>query len=70
MKRPKEAQQPDPSALTDDECDFIIQRIGWMLRDAVNPQEFFRANGRGVVFEPSDRESARAWVRAFVRAGA
>jgi len=66
MKKQKNA--PDPARLTDDECDFILQRICWKLRDAVNPVEFFRATGRGAVFEPTDREKARGLVRLFVSA--
>ena len=66
MKKIKESVQPDPARLADDECDFILQRIGWLLRDAVNPVEFYRAMGRGAVFEVTDRERAREWVRLFV----
>ena len=60
----------DKTCLTDEECDFIIQRILWKLRDATNPIDFFRGMGRGVVFEVSEQnqEQARNLVRLFARA--
>jgi hypothetical protein len=66
MPKPKET---DPSRLTDEECDFIIQRILWKLRDAVSPQDFFREMGRGVAFDvaPENRANVRNMVRWFAR---
>lgn len=68
MPKPKEAQQ-DLSHLTDKECDFIIQRVLWKLRDAVEPMSFYRELGRGVVFEVSleNRANVRNMVRWFAR---
>lgn len=57
--------RPNPSRLTDEECDFIIQRVLWKLRDATNPIDFFRGMGRGIVFEVSAEN--RANVRNMIR---
>jgi hypothetical protein len=61
--------EPDKSKLTDEECDFIIQRVLWKLRDTVGPIDFFREMGRGVLFEVSqeNKQKARELVRLFVR---
>lgn len=68
----KQSKTEDKSRLTDEECDFIIQRVLWKLRDATNPIDFFRGMGRGVVFEVSDenQEQVRDLVRLFARADA
>lgn len=68
---PKTTSKDDPSRLSDEECDFIIQRILWKLKDATNPIEFFRGTGRGVVFEVSEanRVKVRDMVRLFARGG-
>jgi hypothetical protein len=64
-------EQPDPSRLTNEECDFVIQRVLWKLRDATNPIEFFRGMGRAVSFGVSDQNRAkvRDMVRLFARGG-
>ena len=66
---PKAAKALDPARLTDEECDFIIQRVLWMFRDATSPIEFFRGVGRGVVFEVENenREQVRNLVRLLAR---
>jgi hypothetical protein len=66
---PKAQPQPDKSQLTDAECDFIIQRILWSLRDTTSPIDFFREMKRGVVFEvtPENRGKVRDLVRLFCR---
>jgi hypothetical protein len=61
----KNKEQLDPRRLSDDECDFIIQRVLWSLRDVTNPIDFFRGMGRAVVFEVHDRD--RSKVRDLVR---
>lgn len=68
---PKAIPKDDPSRLTDEECDFIIQRVLWKLKDAVNPIDFFRGMGRGVVFEVSEANQAkvRDLVRLFAKGG-
>jgi glutaredoxin len=60
----------DQSTLTDAECDFIIQRLLWKLRDTTEPIAFFREMKRGVVFEVAegDRGKVRELVRLFARA--
>lgn len=60
-----ETKATDPSLLTDEECDFVIQRVLWKLRDVTSPIDFFRDMGRGIVFEVSDenREQVRSLVR-------
>jgi glutaredoxin len=60
--------EADKSTLTDDECDFIIRRLLWKLRDSTSPIDFFREMKRGVVFEVSDASRARDLVRLFAKA--
>lgn len=62
--------QPDPTRLSDEECDFIIQRLLWKLRDATEPIAFFREMKRGVVFEVAEgnRSKVRDMVRLLARA--
>ena len=69
-QRNNQPQSIDTTRLTDEECDFIIQRVLWKLRDATGPIDFFRAMGRGVVFEVNDKAKTRELVRLFVRADA
>ena len=68
---PTQSVKPElpASTLTDAECDFIIQRLLWKLRDITEPIAFFREMRRGVVFEvaESDRSKVRALVRLFAR---
>jgi len=61
--------ESNPTRLSDEECDFIIQRVLWKLRDATNPIDFFRGMGRGVVFEVAEnnRTRVRDLVRLFAR---
>lgn len=63
--KPQQQSAPDASRLTDEECDFIIWKVLQSVTNTVNPIDFFRGMGRGVVFEVRDEERDR--VRNLIR---
>jgi len=62
----KQKPQPiDASRLTNEECDFIIWKVLQSVTNTVNPVDFFKGMGRGVLFEVRDEDRER--VRNLVR---
>lgn len=65
MSKQKQSTAVDPLRLTDEECDFIIWKVLQSVTNTVNPIDFFRGMGRGVVFEVRDEDRDR--VRNLIR---
>jgi hypothetical protein len=61
--------EPDPTVLTDDEADWVLDRLLWLLAPTVNPGAFKAAFGVGCEFgvRGDARDAARAFVRAMAR---
>lgn len=59
---------PPPSdELTDEQADWVLQRLGWALGFNVIETEFFRAFGVALGLKDEHQEEARAAVRRIAR---
>lgn len=58
----------DPTRLTDDEADWVLARLLYLLAPYANSGAFAQAFGVGAVFgvREDSRERAREWARMFV----